>query len=532
MFKKIFSPFALCVILCLQSVYPALAEENGPLEFLVVPVEKETAMFRRFLPVKNCLQNRLNRQVNLKLGHDAQAAIDALRYKAWDVAYVDPSLYCEMKDKYSVQPVVKLKREKQETYRSTLVVRRDSDWGKLADIRGASLALGQPESSATHLIPLSLLRQADLDLSDLAQVSTLPNEDEIALSVLVGDHDVGAMSMEVYKKYRSEGLRILKTSEEIPQFVICARPDLNQTTVDRIRRALLQDCPLEDEKLSFVSVQDREYNIVRIMLKNMTGKDYLTYPPGTVKLGLLPLYSAITLNKRFSPLAAYLSRQTGRDFRLVIPKDFEEFVHLVRTGEIDFAYQNPYVYLLLARDGYLDTLALTVSKEPNEPRSTFRGVILTRKDSSIQDVRDLPGKKIMIVSHKSAGGYRFQKLFLRGQGIMIDEVAELVEGKRHEEVVLAVYRKQAEVGFVRESALSVVRDLVDMDQLRVLARTPYYPNWPVAAHKEVDAQLAAQVQEALTSLKDRELLGQVGVEGFTGPQKEKLSALQEKVEFE
>jgi phosphonate transport system substrate-binding protein len=115
---------------------------------------------------------------------------------------------------------------------------------------------------------------------------------------------------------------------------------------------------------------------------------------------------------------------------------------------------------------------------------------------------------------------------------MIDEVAELVEGKRHEEVVLAVYRKQAEVGFVRESALSVVRDLVDMDQLRVLARTPYYPNWPVAAHKEVDAQLAAQVQEALTSLKDRELLGQVGVEGFTGPQKEKLSALQEKVEFE
>lgn len=532
MFKEIFSAFALCVILILQSAYPALAEEKSPLEFLVVPVEKETAMFRRFLPVKNCLQKHLDRPVHLKLGHDAQAAVDALRYKAWDVAYVDPSLYCEMRDTYAVQPVVKLERETQGIYRSALVVRQDSDWSKLADIRGASLALGQPGSSATHLIPLSLLRQADLDVSDLAQVSTLPNEDEIALSVLVGDHDVGAMSMEVYKKYSSEGLRILKTSEEIPQFVICARQDLNPKTVNRIHKALLQDCALRDKKLSFVSVQDREYNIVRIMLKNITGRDYLTYPPDTVKLGLLPLYSAITLNKRFAPLAAYLSRQTGRDFRLVIPRDFEDFVHQVRSGEIDFAYQNPYVYLLLAREGYLENLALTVSKEPDEPRSTFRGVIITAKNSSIQGVRDLPGKKIMIVSHKSAGGYRFQKLFLRGQGIAIEEVAELVEGKRHEEVVLAVYRGQVEAGFVRESALGVVRDLVDMDQIRVLARTPYYPNWPVAAYKGVDAQLAAQVQEALISLTDTHLLRQVGVEGFTASHRQKLSALQEKVEFE
>jgi phosphonate transport system substrate-binding protein len=121
---------------------------------------------------------------------------------------------------------------------------------------------------------------------------------------------------------------------------------------------------------------------------------------------------------------------------------------------------------------------------------------------------------------------------LRGQGIAIEDVAELVEGKRHEEVVLAVYRGQVEAGFVRESALGVVRDMVDMDQIRVLARTPYYPNWPVAAYKAVDAHLASQVQDALISLTDKDLLRQVGVEGFTEPQRKKLSALQEKVEFE
>ena len=75
MFKKIFSAFALWLVFCLQSVYPALAEEKSPLEFLVVPVEKETAMFRRFLPVKNCLQKHLGRPVSLKLGQIGRAHV-------------------------------------------------------------------------------------------------------------------------------------------------------------------------------------------------------------------------------------------------------------------------------------------------------------------------------------------------------------------------------------------------------------------------------------------------------------------------
>ena len=536
MFKRFFFYTALGLVLSLSfaAFGPGLAPATtaSPLEFLVVPVERETAMFRQFLPLKNCLEKRLDRPVKLKLGHDARAAVDALRYQAWDLAYMDPSLYCEIRDTYQVQPIAKLQRDGRDTYRSVLVVRKNAHWATLADIRGASLALGRPGSSATHLIPLSLLHQADLTLSDLAQVNTLPNEDEIALSVLVGDHDVGAMSMNVYEKYASEGLRVLKASEEIPQFVICAGPDLGQAEVQRIRKALLASCPLEDQELSFVSVQDREYNIVRIMLKNITGQNYLTYPPGTVKLGLLPLYSAITLNKRFTPLASYLSRQTGRDFRLVIPRDFEEFVSLVRAGEVDFAYQNPYVYLLLARQGYVRSLALTVSREPDEPRSSFRGVIITRKDSSVRNIHDLPGKRVMIVSHKSAGGYRFQKLFLGQQGIFIEQQAELIEGKRHEEVALAVYRGEVEAGFLRESALQVVQDLLDMDQIRIVARTPYYPNWPVAVHKSTDPELAGQVQEALISLGDQKLLHQVGVEGFTQPQEEEMSVLKGKVEFE
>ena len=506
--------------------------EPAPLRFVVVPAENETTMFRQFLPVTRALEKQLQRPIDLQIGHDVQAAVDALRYGEWDLAYIDPAQYCELAHAYQVQPVAKIRRNGQATYRSVLVVKKHSKWKNLADIVGARLALGQPGSSATHLIPLALLHQGDMSLSDFCKVSTLSNEDEVALSVLVGDHDVGAMSMDVFHKYAPAGLRVLKASEAIPQFVLCASQSLSPSTIERIRKTLLSMASSEDEPVSFAPVTDREYNILRIMIKNITGKDYLSYPPQAVTIGLLPLYSAIILHKRFTPLAAYLSEETGQDFRLVIPKDFEQFVSIVRSGGVDFAYQNPYVYLLLAEGGYLRSLALTRSMEPDRPRSVFRGVIIARTDGPIQEIQDIAGQEVMVVSRKSAGGYWFQKLFLDQKGLDLEKMARVKEGKRHEDVILAVYRGEVQAGFVRESALSVVQDLVDMDQIRIVAATPYYPNWPFAVHQDTTGPLAAQVQQALIELTNEQVLRSMDIEGFVASQGDPLSDLKRKVNLQ
>lgn len=199
---------------------------------------------------------------------------------------------------------------------------------------------------------------------------------------------------------------------------------------------------------------------------------------------------------------------------MVIPKDFEEFVKVVKDGKVEFAYQNPYVYMLLAQSGYLQVLALTISPEPDKPRDVFRGVIITRRNSSIKDLHDLKGKKIMIVSHKSAGGYWFQKLYLRRQGIDIDKEAKIIEGKKQEEVILAVYRGEVDAGFVREAALEIAREIMDIKQIRILAFTPYFPNWPFASCKNTSPALAEKVRMALLHFKDKNLLKNARISGF------------------
>jgi len=515
--------------------FSAAAAENGQsgLNFLILPTENEASTYKRFLPVKRYLEVHLGQKVSLVLRQTFELAQKDMAEGRADLVFLDPSAYCEMQHKLELVPLVKMVRNGEQEFRSALVVRTDSSFGKIAGIKGASLALGRSGSSSSYLIPRAMLEEVGYGLDTFSRVGSLKNEDQIALSVLVGDYEVGALSEEVARKYEGFGLRILKLSEDIPQFLVCAPASLDSSLTSRLQGLLLDYAPDAFGSLGFARVEDREYNIVRIMLKNITGQDYLAYPEDAVRIGLLPLYSSITLFKRFSPLAEVLSRRTGREVRLVIPKDFEEFVQIVRNNGVDFCYQNPYVYLLLAREKLVRPLALAVSQEPETARDEFRGVIITGRDSPIHEPEDLQGTKIMIVSHKSAGGYWFQKLFLRNRGLDIDSLAQITEGKRHEEVVLAVYRGEADAGFVREAVLEVVQDMINMDRIKVLARTSYYPNWPFAAHAETSSELVADVQDILISLSTEEnALAQAQIQGFTSPNLKELQELEALVEFE
>ncbi|MGM0540475.1 MAG: phosphate/phosphite/phosphonate ABC transporter substrate-binding protein [Thermodesulfobacteriota bacterium] len=525
--------FILLLIVLSAVPGPSLGAEENTKTLLIPPVEEINVMYRQFLPVKSHLEKELDLEVELVVERNYDAALEKIGQGKADLAYLDPAAYCDARHKHDVVPLAKAVRKESEGCGSVLVVRHNSPIKKIVQTKGKSLALGSVHSSSSYLMPLSMLKDVDLGLNDFSRVGYLQREDQVALSVLVGDYDLGAMSQEVARKYAEYGLRIIHCAEPIPRFVLSASRSMDNEFQSRVKRALLKYQPTGEQDLAFASVQDREYDVVRIMIKNITGRDYLHYPAGTLKLGLLPLYSAITLHEMFQPLAKYLGQELDRDVRLVIPRDFEEFVHLVRQGEVDFTFQNPYVHLLLARDGHLQPLVLTISPEPEEPRPEFRGVILTRKDSDIRQIQDLTGKKIMIVSFKSAGGYWFQNVHLRQElGVDISQAAELVEGKKHENVILALYRGEADAGFVREAVLPLAWDLVDMDKIKVLERTRYHPNWPLSAVRHVPEDLAEQAQQALLDLQGNELLREARIEGFTRPDIRGLRALEDLVQFD
>ena len=75
--------------------------------------------------------------------------------------------------------------------------------------------------------------------------------------------------------------------------------------------------------------------------------------------------------------------------------------------------------------------------------------------------------------------------------------------------------------------------MINMDRIKVLARTSYYPNWPFAAHAETSSELVADVQDILISLSTEEnALAQAQIQGFTSPNLKELQELEALVEFE
>jgi phosphonate transport system substrate-binding protein len=181
----------------------------------------------------------------------------------------------------------------------------------------------------------------------------------------------------------------------------------------------------------------------------------------------------------------------------------------------------------LADTGHLQAFTTTVIPASGD---IFRGIIITHKYSGIRTLEDLKGRDVMIVSYKSAGGFLAQQLLLRDQGIDVHKDLRLREGKRQEEVILNVYRRTAEAGFVRETALDVLQEEIDLDRIRIVATTAYIANWPFAATKSAPESLTELVRKSLLELGDRGILSAARVEGFKAATDRDFDGLRESIQ--
>lgn len=218
-----------------------------------------------------------------------------------------------------------------------------------------------------------------------------------------------------------------------------------------------------------------------------------------IKLGLLPRLSATEMTTMFTPLAEYLSKEAGEKVSLVVPKDFEAFKAAVAAGQVDMGFSNPLIYVQLKKNhGTIEPLGLASEKAGTK----FRGIIISRKDSGIEKVQDLKGKKLIFVDKDSAAGHVFQMLTLSKAGLDVHkDFTKLPYAKKHDNVALAVFNKAADAGGIREDDLEKMKDKVDLSQIKIVAYTDYYPNWPVFTTGKMSKATAEKIKAALLKLK-------------------------------
>ncbi|HRH81207.1 MAG TPA: EAL domain-containing protein [Thiobacillaceae bacterium] len=253
----------------------------------------------------------------------------------------------------------------------------------------------------------------------------------------------------------------------------------------------------------------------------------------TLTLGMFAYRPKAILEKRYRPLADYLSRQlpdTRVELRVLSHPEMERAMAL---GQVDLVFTSPSHYILLrSRNKLTGALATLVSMENGQATSSLGGVIIGRSDlPGITRLTDLKGRRIAVPGTSFLGGYQAQAYELLQAGLELPADVQLNVVKGHDQVVEAVLDGQAEYGFVRTGIIEeLTRDgLLDPARLRIIHRqyppgypfrvsTRLYPEWAFVALPHVNGRITRKVAAGLMALDEEHPVARAaGIGGFAPP---------------
>jgi phosphonate transport system substrate-binding protein len=228
-------------------------------------------------------------------------------------------------------------------------------------------------------------------------------------------------------------------------------------------------------------------------------------------LAVTPHFAPEEIPTRVTPLKERLESALGKSIEIVVSSDFIDFEKKLKGGQIDISYLDPTLYPSAA-----DTVEAAAMSSAGTFGVRLRGIVITRADSGIVSLEDLKGHSVSIVGLKSTGGYLSQKVTLEKEGIDLAslQIQEAIDNKQ-ENVVLSVYYGDVDAGFIDEDALHIVDRYVPPNQIRVIQRTAWMPNWTIALKRSLPDALKTKLRDTLVGLKgDDTALKALGVRAF------------------
>jgi two-component system sensor histidine kinase TtrS len=239
----------------------------------------------------------------------------------------------------------------------------------------------------------------------------------------------------------------------------------------------------------------------------------LAIAAGPVQIGILAKRGVDQTMRQWQETANYLTQKLQREVKIV-PLKFVEIEPALQKREIDFILANSAFYARFQEKYNLKAVSTMVNKKGIFALDKFGGVLFVRKDSKLNDLQDVRGKRFMCVKFSSFGGAQMAMRLFKERGINPEKDCSLFsEGGTHDNVVMAVLNRQTDMGTVRSDTLErmAAEGKISMDSFKIINEindgfqfvhsTRLYPEWPMAACAKCDPKLARDVAKALMLLK-------------------------------
>ncbi|WP_375754003.1 PhnD/SsuA/transferrin family substrate-binding protein [Vibrio sp. HN007] len=226
--------------------------------------------------------------------------------------------------------------------------------------------------------------------------------------------------------------------------------------------------------------------------------------------GVVPQQSATRLAQQWTPILRALSKEVGHDFLFATAKDIPTFEKRLKEGVFDFAYMNPYHFVVFNENPGYQAVAKAKDKK-------IRGIIVVRKDSGINSVHQLNGEELAFPSPAAFAASILTRAYLKQRGV--EFTPKYVSS--HDSVYLGVERKFYKAGGGIQRTFNAMNPDVT-EQLVPIWTTEGYTPHAIASHPDISPELKTKVDAFFARLSEttegKSLVEPLKLKGFVNAQ--------------
>ena len=221
-----------------------------------------------------------------------------------------------------------------------------------------------------------------------------------------------------------------------------------------------------------------------------------------LRLGVFPRRSSNVTQSMFKPLADALSQALNRKIVLETTYDFASFWEKVADNSYDIVHYNQYHYIKSHHDyGYR-----VIVRNVEFGHEKIAGSILVRKDSNIETLQDLRGKKIIFGGgQKAMMAYIMPTYLLRQAGLEKGDYFERFALSPPKAVVATYFRQAVAAGagsYLLD--LPTVKKEIDTSEMKYLATSQQMTHLPWAVNESMSDELALKIRTTMVDLYNTE----------------------------
>lgn len=245
----------------------------------VVPAEDQTTVSDRVEDFADELSDHLDIDVEVFLGTDYNAVIEAMRTENIDIAFFGPFAYILANERSGAEVFsIGAKSEEEITYTSAVIVPKDSDAESVKDLEGKDFLFVDPASTSGHIFPrVKVMEELDVTNDEVESifnsVTFSGSHDASILAIVNGDADGAAVATDVMdtmidqEVVSEDDFKIISQSDPIPRGPDAYRGNLPEDLKEQIREFYYD---YEDENFfeerginGFYPIEDDAYDVVR-----------------------------------------------------------------------------------------------------------------------------------------------------------------------------------------------------------------------------------------------------------------------------